>query len=43
MTGAIQALKTDPASSEGVPQLVAVVNDYQTTFDHEGFQPLTHD
>ncbi|MGY0556673.1 MULTISPECIES: DnrO protein [unclassified Lysobacter] len=43
MMGALEALKTDPASSEGMPQLVAVVNDYQTTFDHEGFQPLTHD
>ncbi|MGY0798804.1 hypothetical protein ACW7G0_07110 [Lysobacter sp. A286] len=43
MMGATGALKTDPASVEGMPQLVAVVNDYQATFDHEGLQPLTHD
>lgn len=43
MMSAIEALRTNPASTEGMPQLVAVVNDYQTTFDHEGFQPLTHD
>src|SRR5690606_19547463 len=43
MMGATAALRVDPASSDGMPQLVSVVNDYQATFDHEGLQPLTHD
>lgn len=43
MMGAISALREDPASAEGMPQLVSVFNDYQASFDHEGLQPLTHD
>lgn len=43
MMGAVGALKTDPASTEGMPQLVAAVNDYQATFDQENFARLTHD
>jgi hypothetical protein len=43
MMGAIAAMRADPASAEGMPQLVSVVNDYQATFDHAGLQSLTHD
>lgn len=43
MMGAVSALRKNPASDDGVPQLVSVVNDYQATFDHEGIQPLLHD
>lgn len=43
MMGAIAALRTDPASADGMPQLVSVVNDYQASFDHAGLPPLTHD
>ena len=43
MMGAMEALHADPASSDGLPQLVSVVNDYQADFDHAGFMPLTHD
>lgn len=43
MMGAIAALRTDPASADGMPQLVSVVNDYRASFDHEGLPPLTHD
>ncbi|WP_152620124.1 hypothetical protein [Lysobacter sp. A03] len=43
MMGAATALREDPASTEGVPRLVSVVNDYEATFDHEELEPLTHD
>jgi hypothetical protein len=43
MMGAMEALHADPASTSGMPQLVSVVNDYQSTFDHVGFMPLTQD
>jgi hypothetical protein len=43
MMGAISAMRADPASADGMPQLVSVVNDYQSSFDHDGLQPLTHD
>ena len=43
MVGAATALREDPASAEGVPRLVAVVNDYEATFDHDGLEPLAHD
>lgn len=43
MMGAATALREDPASAEGVPRLVSVVNDYEATFDHEDLEPLTHD
>lgn len=43
MMGATAALREDPASADGMPQLVSVVNDYQASFDHVGLQPLTHD
>ncbi|MGV8941324.1 MAG: hypothetical protein ACOH1P_07280 [Lysobacter sp.] len=43
MMGAVAALRQAPASADGMPQLVSVVNDYQATFDHDGLQPLTHD
>ena len=43
MMGAMEALHADPASTDGMPQLVSVVNDYQATFDDAGFLPLTHD
>ncbi|KRG39381.1 hypothetical protein ARC78_01260 [Stenotrophomonas pictorum JCM 9942] len=36
-------LRENPASAEGMPELVAAINTYQATFDHEGMQPLTHD
>ena len=43
MMGAMEALHADPASPEGLPQLVSVVNDYQSDFEHAGFMPLTRD
>ncbi|MGV8959041.1 MAG: hypothetical protein ACOH1V_01445 [Stenotrophomonas sp.] len=43
MLAASAKLRADPASADGMPQLVAAVNEYQATFDHEGMQPLTHD
>jgi hypothetical protein len=38
MMSAAATLKNDPASDAGVPQLLAVLHDYQTTFDHPGWQ-----
>lgn len=43
MMGAVAAMRANPASADGMPQLVSVVNDYQATFDHTGLEPLTHD
>jgi len=36
MLSAAASLKKDPASDAGVPQLRAVLHDYQSTFDHPG-------
>lgn len=43
MLTAGEHLRENPASAEGMPKLVAAVNTYQATFDHEGMQPFTHD
>ncbi len=43
MLEASARLRADPASADGLPQLVAAVNEYQVTFDHQGMQPLPHD
>lgn len=43
MMGALDALHANPASTHGMPQLVSVVNDYQSMFEHAGYLPLRHD
>lgn len=40
MLAAAAALQKEPASEAGVPQLFAVLRDYQTTFEHAGWTPL---
>jgi len=40
MLGAAGALRSDPESAEGLPQLVAVLHDYGVTFDHSGWEPV---
>lgn len=40
MLAAVGALRTNPESTDGVPQLVAVLHDYGVTFDHPGWVPL---
>jgi hypothetical protein len=37
MTNAAAMLKEDPLSDGGFPELVAVLHDYQATFDHPGW------
>jgi hypothetical protein len=37
MMGAAAALRKDPMSDAGLPQLVAVLHEYQATFDHPGW------
>jgi hypothetical protein len=39
LLGAGEALRADPLSTEGLPQLEAVLNDYGATFDHPGWKP----
>ena len=39
MLGAAEALRDDPLSTGGLPQLEAVLNDYGATFDHSGWEP----
>jgi hypothetical protein len=34
------ALRIDPESADGLPQLVAVLRDYGVTFDDPGWEPL---
>jgi hypothetical protein len=41
MLNAAASLKNDPASDAGVPQLLAVLHDYQATFDHPGWDTGT--
>jgi len=41
MLNAAASVQKEPASTAGVPQLLAVLHDYQSTFDHPGWQPLT--
>jgi hypothetical protein len=38
MLGAAEALRDDPLSAGGLPQLEAVLNDYGATFDHPGWE-----
>jgi hypothetical protein len=40
MLTATGALHIDPESTEGLPQLAAVLRDYGVTFDHPGWEPL---
>jgi hypothetical protein len=40
MLAAAGALRIDPESAEGLPQLVAVLHDYGATFDHSGWEPV---
>ncbi len=40
LLNAAVSVKKDPASDAGVPQLRAVLHDYQSTFDHPGWSPL---
>jgi hypothetical protein len=40
MLSAAGAVRGDPGSPDGVPQLVAVLHDYGATFDHPGWTPL---
>ena len=37
MMNAAAALREDPMSDAGLPQLMAVLNEYQATFDHPGW------
>lgn len=37
MMSAAAALRKDPMSDSGMPQLVAVLHEYQSTFDHPGW------
>jgi hypothetical protein len=37
LMGAADALRADPASSAGLPQIEAVLQDYGATFDHPGW------
>lgn len=38
LLGAGEALRADPQSADGLPQLEAVLNDYGATFDHPGWE-----
>ena len=40
MMSAAAALRSDPASDAGMPQLLAVLHDYQAAFEHPGWPPL---
>jgi hypothetical protein len=40
MTSAAAALRSDPRSGAGVPELFAVLHDYQSAFEHPGWPPL---
>lgn len=40
MMGAAGAMRADPGSPGGVPQLAAVLRDYGATFDHPGWTQL---
>lgn len=40
MLAAAGALRIDPESADGLPQLVAVLRDYGVTFDDPGWEPL---
>lgn len=39
LLGAAKALRTDPLSVDGLPQLAAVLDDYGVAFDHPGWEP----
>lgn len=39
MLGAAEALRADPASADGLPQLAAALHDYGATFDHPNWEP----
>jgi hypothetical protein len=39
MLGAAEALRDDPLSAGGLPQLESVLDDYGATFDHPGWTP----
>lgn len=43
MLTASEAMKKDPASQAGLPQLMGVLHDYAATFDHPDWQPLATD
>lgn len=40
MLTASEAMKKDPASQAGWPELMAVLHDYTATFDHPGWRPI---
>jgi hypothetical protein len=40
LLSAAGAVREDPGSPDGVPQLVAVLHDYGATFDHPGWSQL---
>ena len=40
MLTAAATLQKEPASESGVPQLLAALREYQSTFDHAGWAPL---
>lgn len=40
LLAATAALRTDPESADGLPQLVAVLQDYASTFDQPGWEPI---
>jgi len=40
MLTASEAMKKDPASQAGWPELMAVLHDYAATFDHPGWKPI---
>jgi len=42
MMAAAAALRKDPLSAAGVPQLQAVMHEYSTTFDHPGWAAPAH-
>jgi len=41
MSAAAASIRKDPESDTGLPQLHAALSDYQSTFDHPGWLPLT--
>lgn len=42
MMTASEAMKKDPSSQAGWPVLMAVLHDYEATFDHPGWAPMSH-
>lgn len=39
LLGAAEAMRVDPSSADGLPQLAAALHDYGASFDHPGWEP----